>query len=143
MLFLITNFLIAQNASDIVGKWHQKDEEGITKCYFFEHQDNLYGLVYYYKGAGEEFSLEKELKKYKVEGIEDLSSEDIFQYLAEFIWFKKFEPDGDEWNGKFIYPEKGETSTFKSTLKSISKDKLKVSFRYWGIWDSSIWKRAS
>ncbi len=138
--FFIISSLSAQSATDIIGKWHNEDEEGITKCYFFKHKGDLFGLVYYYKGEGEEFSLEKELKEYEIEKIEDLSSEDIFKYFNEYVWFKNFKKNGNEWSGKFDYIEKGETSTYQSTLKSINKNELKVSFKYWGVWDSDIWK---
>ena len=139
--FLIANSIAAQNVTDIIGKWHNEEEGAVTKCYFFEQKGKLYGLVYYYKEGGEEFSLEKELKAYEVEKIEDLSGEDIFQYLGEYVWFKDFKKDDNEWNGEFIYTEKGETSTYESALKLINKKELKVSFKYWGIWDSGIWRR--
>ena len=51
--------LTAQSATDVIGKWHSEDNGSNTKCYFFEHKGNIYGLVYYYQGEGEEFSLEK------------------------------------------------------------------------------------
>ncbi|MEO1261883.1 MAG: hypothetical protein AAFZ15_23975 [Bacteroidota bacterium] len=139
--FFIANSITAQNATGIIGKWHNEDEGAITKCYFFEHKGSLYGLVYYYQEGGEKFSLEKELKAYEVENIEDLSSADIFQYLSEYVWFKDFKKDGNEWSGKFIYTEKGETSDYESALKLINKEELKVSFKYWGIEDSGIWRR--
>lgn len=144
MLFFslfLANFLTAQNTADIIGKWHNEEGGAVTKCYLFEHQGKLHGLVYYYKDKNEAFSLEKELKAYEVEKIEDLTSEDIFQHLSEFVWFKDFEKKDKEWKGQFIYTEKGESSMYDAALKPISPKALKVSFKYWGIWDSSSWTR--
>jgi hypothetical protein len=141
-LLLGTNALMAQNAKDFIGNWESKDKDGYGKYKIFEKDGAVLALMYYWKDKKEEFSLEKEMKKYESmgwEGIDKLDTKTILTYFKDFLVLTDFKPKGGKWKGQIIYDEKG--SKVDGTLKSLNKNELSVSYSYYGYSEDSIWKR--
>ena len=136
-------FALQSNAQDkLAGRWELKDGKEISKYYFFEYKNKIYGLIYDFKSKTEHFQLEKKKKKENwVTSLEELTGEEILNHLEEYISFKKMTRRNDFWKGDFIYEEEGAKEIIKTKLNLLSTDKLRATFSIWGMKERHILRR--
>lgn len=136
-------FVLQSNAQDtLAGRWELKDGKEISKYYFFEYENKIYGLIYDFKSKTEHFQLETELQKENwVTSLEELTGEEILNHLQEYVYFKKMTRKNNFWEGDFIYEEEGVKEIIHTKLNLLSADKLRATFSFWGMKERHILHR--